>query len=103
MLMPSGVQVMKISRIASSSSILDSILFELYQTLLCLWADDGRDEMSRCDGLGKLVQLMQQINNGALDDQHQKLRMMACGCMLNLTNTNGELLYLKVNNFFMFS
>ncbi|XP_064644742.1 rap1 GTPase-GDP dissociation stimulator 1-like [Lineus longissimus] len=61
---------------------------------ICYDNDVGREAMSNCEGLEKLYNHLKRLHCDKKDDTHKASRMMGCGCLLNLTNTN-ELLQEK--------
>ncbi|XP_074645613.1 rap1 GTPase-GDP dissociation stimulator 1-like [Tubulanus polymorphus] len=58
---------------------------------ICYDNDVGRDAVDCCDGVEKLLQLLRKYYTEETNETLTKLRMMGCGCLLNLTNTNESL------------
>lgn len=60
----------------------------------CVLADLGRSAVEKCDGIKTLLSLLQALLSSKHDGA-EKLRTIACGFLLNLTNSNGENLVVK--------
>ena len=55
-----------------------------------LFSDVGRSEVDEHDGVARLIDLLKSHLRSSADGS-DRLRMIACGFLLNLTNTNGQL------------
>ncbi|XP_013416802.1 rap1 GTPase-GDP dissociation stimulator 1 [Lingula anatina] len=64
---------------------------------ICFDNDTGRDAMKEAGGLAKLLEFMK-YHLSTTGEQESELRMILCGCLVNLTNANESLQLLALES-----
>lgn len=72
----------------------ESLLQDLitYLWFFLYFADLGREAVDAANGIHTLLQLLR-LNANVEGSESDRLRTIACGFLLNLTNTHGEFLF----------